>query len=151
MGDISEVYAKVATNLHDIEGEDLAQGLLTFTNGAMGTIVASTALWPGYPERLEVYGELGSICLEGGKISSWNIMDEEPPAKPIAPEENPSGASDPMAIDYQLHRMQIAEIVDDILNGRSPKIDGQEGRKAMALIEAMYDSARSGTKVTVDI
>ena len=76
---------KWATNLHNIEGEDLAQGLLTFTNGAMGTIVASTALWPGYPERLEVYGELGSICLEGGKIASWNIMDEDPPIQMTKP------------------------------------------------------------------
>ncbi len=144
MGEVTEVYARTATNLHDIEGEDLAQGLLTFANGAMGTVVASTALWPGYPERLEIYGSSGSICLEGGKIAQWNIMDEEPPEELAHRDKHPSGASDPMAIDYQLHRMQIAEIVSAIRENREPAVNGEEGRKAMAIIEAMYQSGRTG-------
>ncbi len=147
MGDVAEVYAKVATKVHQIEGEDLAQGLLTFANGAMGTIVASTALWPGYPERLEVYGALGSICMEGGKISHWNIMDEEPPDDLMKQDENPSGSSDPMAIDYQLHRAQIAEIISHLEQDLPVPVDGHEGRKAMAIIEAIYQSAKSGVAV----
>ena len=41
-----------------------------------------------------------------------------------------------MAIDYQLHRTQVAEIVDNISNGQPVRIDGKEGRKALALIES---------------
>ncbi len=149
MGEVTEVYAKVATNLHDIEGEDLAQGLLSFANGAMGTIVASTALWPGYPERLEIYGEKGSIFLEGGKISTWNVMDKAEPAELLQQEQLTSGAADPMAIDYQLHRAQIEDIVQDIKAGKTPKIDGREARKAMAIIEAMYHSARKGQTISL--
>ena len=147
MGDVSEVYAQTATHLHNIEGEDLAQGLLTFTNAAMGTIVASTALWPGYPERLEIYGERGSICLEGGKVSAWNILDESKPDFLLQKDQSPSGSSDPMAIDYQLHKAQISEILQQISRSEALSIDGREGRKSVAIIEAMYRSAASGEAV----
>ena len=44
------------TKLHDIEVEDIALAMLRFRSGALGTVVASTAIYPGLPERLEVSG-----------------------------------------------------------------------------------------------
>src|SRR5690554_4540333 len=74
MGDAESVYGQVKTVVHQIEGEDLGAAIVNFKNGAMGTITGGTALYPGYPERLEIYGEKGSIVFEGGEIKAWNIQ-----------------------------------------------------------------------------
>ena len=144
MGPVANVSAKVRTKVHQIEGEDLGLALLEFESGALGSIQASTAAYPGYPERLEVFGERGSIILEGGKIHSWNIMGEDAKEASIT---IASGAADPMAIDYQLHLKQITQIVNDIRQNRSHPIDGTAARKSLSLIQAIYQSSKLGKQV----
>ncbi len=141
MGDPTEVYAKVKTMTHDIEGEDVALAMLSFANGAMGTIEASTSMWPGYPERLEIFGEKGSVILEAGNIIAWNIQGVE--NKPMqVPVSGGSGSSDPMAISYHLHRKQIQGILESIANNEEPEVNGEEGLRAVSLIEAVYQSSK---------
>ena len=60
-----------------------------------------------------------------------------------------SGASDPMGIGSEWHRLQLAEITAALLDGRAPAVDGREGRKAVALTRAIYDSAATGTSNSV--
>jgi predicted dehydrogenase len=52
-----------------------------------------------------------------------------------------------MAISHQLHRQQISDFVSAVLKDTSPAVDGLEGRKSVALIEAIYQSSKIGTKV----
>ena len=59
-----------------------------------------------------------------------------------------SGSSDPMAISHHLHRTQIHDFADAIRNDRNPLVDGLEGRKSVALIQAIYESSRTGMTVT---
>lgn len=142
MGEVDSVYGQVKTMVHDIQGEDLGAAILNFKNGAMGTITGGTSLYPGYPERLEIYGEKGSIVLEGGKIKFWNIAGEESPAD-IQPSHG-SGASDPMAIDFNLHLAQIQDMVEAILEDRDPLVTGEVGRKSLELISGIYKSSKEG-------
>ena len=72
MGPVKAVTAKVKTSVHNIEGEDLGVAMIEFENGALGVIEGSTAVYPGYPERLEICGEDGRVILEAGKIIEWN-------------------------------------------------------------------------------
>ncbi|NND07339.1 MAG: Gfo/Idh/MocA family oxidoreductase [Saprospiraceae bacterium] len=146
MGGVEEVYAKTRTMTHDIEGEDVALAMLTFDNGALGAIQASTSMWPGYPERLEIYGEKGSIILEGGKITAWNIQGEEKKAE-VEHSTVATGSSDPMAISYHLHRTQIKNILEAIDAGKSPEVDGEEALKSIRLLERIYQSSREGHSV----
>jgi len=139
-GKISEVHGVVRTTTHDIEGEDLAMGTVVFENGALGQIQASTSMWPGYPERLEVFGEKGSIILEGGRLKYWNIQGV-PPFEKQEEKKGGSGSSDPMAISHQLHKTQIEDFANAIRTGGDPAIDGAEGRKSVALIEAIFRSS----------
>ncbi|MDH3648394.1 MAG: Gfo/Idh/MocA family oxidoreductase [Saprospiraceae bacterium] len=145
MGMPVSVYAQTSTLVHQIEGEDLAQALLEFESGAKGAVLASTCLKPGYPERLEVYGEKGSAILEGGRLKSWNVNGS------IGAEGGESGAgsgaSDPMAIGHMWHKAQIQDMIEAVLHDRSPLVDGGEGRKSVAVIESIYRSAESGAKV----
>ena len=140
MGPVTSVFGKIGTLVHDIEGEDVGAGILNFHNGAIGTLTAGTALYPGYPERIEIYGEKGSILMEGGRIKAWNIKDA-PASKPTSKENNGSGAADPTAIGHQNHKKVIADMIEAIQNDRLPMVDGPEARKAVAVITAIYESS----------
>ncbi len=147
MGPVESVFGKTKTVLHNIEGEDLGAGILTFTNGAMGTIQASTAMYPGYAERLEIYGDKGSVILEAGKILHWNIQNEDSSELQISATAQPSGASDPLAISHTLHKAQIENFASSILNNSKPKVAGSEGLNAMLLILKLYESSREGKEI----
>jgi predicted dehydrogenase len=161
MGPVRSVFGKVDTLVHNIEGEDVGAGILAFESGAIGNITAGTALDPGYPERIEIYGEKGSVLMEGGTIQAWNIKNEyssdtASPAKPSSeaqsPKTNPgenggSGAADPTAIGHQNHKKVIADMIEAIRHDRPPMVDGTEARKAVAVINAIYESSRQGKSV----
>jgi predicted dehydrogenase len=147
MGPVKSVTAKVKTTVHNIEGEDLGVAIIEFESGGLGVIEGSTATYPGYPERLEVFGEKGSVILEGGKITAWNVKDEVKNDGQAAPDKPGSGASDPMAIDYAYHKFQIEDFADAIRENRDPIITGREGLKALALIRAVYESSDSGKRI----
>ncbi len=140
-GPVANVMGYTGTILHQIEGEDLAQAIISFEGGASGLIQASTALWPGYPERLEVYGSRGSAVLEGGQIKAWHIDGHDHTQE--YPAGSASGASDPMAIGHELHREQIGTFLASIRGEGTYEIDGAEARKSVALIDAIYRSATS--------
>ena len=146
MGPVTSVFGKVSTLLHDIEGEDVGSAILNFQNGAIGTITAGTALYPGYPERIEIYGEEGSIIMEGGSIKAWNIKNTSLP-KPISKGNYGSGAADPKAIGHYNHKKIIADMIDAIRNDRPPMVDGVEARKAVDVINAIYKSSQKETLV----
>ena len=148
MGEVDEVYAKVKTMTHQIEGEDVGIAVLEFKSGALGAIQASTSMWPGYPERLEIFGERGSVILEGGKIRDWNIQGVAPFDK-VQESSAPSGASDPMAISYHLHRRQISEILENIRKHEKPAVDGYEAIKSLELIETIYRSSRDRSSLKI--
>lgn len=146
MGDVKSVFGKTKTNVHSIEGEDTASALVSFKNGALGNITAGTSLYPGYAERLEIFGKRGSILLEAGKITAWNIQGHERP-KRQEKQQKPSGASDPMAIGNTLHQKQLEDFISSIQLDTKPMIDGKEGRKALALINGIYTSAKLGKEI----
>lgn len=145
MGDVESVFGKTRTVKHKIEGEDLGVALVTFKSGALGTIEGSTAITPGYPERLEIFGTKGSVILEAGKIIAWDIEGEKTKAATLS--QNTSGSADPMAIGYQMHQTQIQDFVDAIINDKEPLVNGAEGKRSLALIQGIYQSAKKGKEV----
>lgn len=145
MGPVKSVFGQVKTLTHDIEGEDLGVGFIEFENGALGTIEGSTSIFEGFPEKLEIHGEDGSMILEGGKLVLQNTRGGE---KTIAQEKNSaSGSSNPMAIDYMLHKKQLEDIIRAIRNDEAPVVSGEDAIKSIRVIEAIYQSASSGRKI----
>lgn len=147
MGDAEQVYGQVKTVYHDIEGEDLGMAIVNFKNGQTATIQGSTAMYPGYPERLEVYGSLGSAILEGGNLVAFETKSEKGEAK--SKESTGSGASDPMSISYLYHKLQLEDFAQAIREDRPPLITGKEGRKSLALIQGIYTSSKKQSPVTL--
>lgn len=148
----AEVFAWKTRRVHtDIEVEDTAVAAFKFANGALGAFEASTALWPGWSRRHEICGEHGSIVLEDDNIVRWEFRDTRPEDEAIraagAANALGSGASDPKAISTEGHRRQLQDLVDAIRAGRPQLLDGREGCKAVALVNAIYASADSGVSV----
>ncbi len=140
-GDVVQVQARKTTALHAIEGEDTAVALLEFGGGALGIFQATTAAYPGYARRVEITGTEGTIILEHDRMVSVDLRS--PPAEfnqEIAPDENQS-ASSAVVSDVQGHQALIEDFVEAIENDRSPVCDGREGRRSLALVEAIYRTA----------
>ena len=150
-GEVSSVYGRVATLAHRMETEDTAVALLTFAHGAFGVIEGATSTHPGEPARLELRGDQGTIVLEDGRIVRWDLSDAseaERNAMLDLEQSGGTGAADPTAIGFQKHAMQIRDMVSAIVDDRAPVVDGLEARKAVALVTAVYESARTGKTVT---
>ncbi len=148
----AEVFAWSTRRVHTgIEAEDTAAATLKFPGGALGAFEASTALWPGWSRRIEICGEHGSISLEDDRLAKWEFREARPEDDAIraggATNALGSGASDPKAINTEGHRRQLQDLVDALAAGRAPALDGREGRKAVALVNAIYASAQSGHPV----
>lgn len=141
MGEVTSVFGNMKTMVHNIECEDVGTGILNFKNGAIGTITASTAMFPGYPERLELFGETGSILMESGKITKWNV-ENEPAPDSMNNHDSKSGASDPTRIGHLNHKIVLQDMVDAIKENRPPMVSAVEARKAVAVITGLYQSSK---------
>ena len=146
MQEVESVYGQVKTTVHDIEGEDVGVAIVNFKNGALGSIEGGTALYPGYPERLEIYGEKGSVVFEAGKILHWNIKDA-PKEEPSSLQGTSSGSREPLNVDYRLHMKQIDDMVQAIRLNREPAVTGETGLNSLELIKAIYESSHINKKI----
>lgn len=146
-GPVTSVVARTDTLAHRMETEDTAVALLTFAHGGLGAIEGSTGSWPGGSGRVEVHGDQGTVALEDGRIVTWKLADAEPDEEErvVAGETGlGSGASAATGIGYELHRRQLADMVEAIQLDRPPAISGVEARHSVAIIRAIYDSNAQG-------
>jgi UDP-N-acetyl-2-amino-2-deoxyglucuronate dehydrogenase len=145
LGDVDLVYATTRTALHAIAVEDTAVACLEFVSGAVGTLEATTAAFPGLPRRVELTGSEGTIVIERDRVVSVELRTpvEAPPH-----EGEPSGNASVVA-DARGHARVLQDFVAAITSGAAPLCDGREGRRSVALVEAMYRSARAGAPVVV--
>ena len=157
MGDVAEVSAITATLAHDrIEVEDIGVAAIKFKKGAVGTITASTAVWPGLLKRTEIHGTTGSVIVEQDDVLLWNFEKPKPQDRAVVDklmnkDGLSGGASDPKAISYVGHMEQLKDFVKAIQLGKKPRITGDEGRKAVEIILAIYQSAWTGKKVSLPL
>ncbi len=155
-GPVKRVSAYAASRIHPkIEVEDTLSAALQFENGSFGTIMGSTAMYPGGPVRIEIGGENGTAVSENG-LKTFAFRDERPGDKETVRRANESaskmvmGSSDPRNIPWELHAANITDILGAWERGQEAQTSGAEGRKAVAIITAMYESAKkNGAPVDV--
>jgi UDP-N-acetyl-2-amino-2-deoxyglucuronate dehydrogenase len=156
MGPAVEVMAHTATLAHQrIEVEDVATASVRFANGSLGVIEATTAGYPGSLKKIELSGSTGMAILEEEDIIKWEFAESSPEDEQLRAEmqgqtQTGGGAADPAAIGHHAHAELFRDALAAIEEKRRPLIDGLEGRRSVALIEAIYQSARTGQKVMVD-
>ena len=148
----SEIFAWKTRRVHlDIEAEDTACAALRFASGALGTIEASTAVYPGWERRIEICGEFGCAAIEDDRIVRWDFREPSPADAALlsspANASSGSGASAPDQINFEGHQRQIEDMVLSLRNGTPLLVDGAQARNTVALVRALYESAESGLPV----
>ena len=153
-GPARRVMGQMATQRHQMEAEDLAVAVVNLQNGALATLLASTNLAPGFPHTLNVYGDRGAIRTEGGAVTHWTVADPgiDGAGAPPPAAASSAGAASPGGAFWSLaqHRAQLHDVLEAIRQRRPPAITGQDGLRAVALVEAVYRSAYSQTPVEVE-
>lgn len=133
---------------HALESEDVVSAVMRYESGATGVIQAATALWPGYSERVEVHGTKGSAVITGDQLTAWDVKDDSGDLPPLS-SGVASGASDPMAISVESFERQFLDFGDAIRTNRKPLVAGEEGYVALALVDAIYRSCRTGRSIAL--
>lgn len=134
--------------LHRIESEDVVNAMMRYQSGATGIIQASTAIWPGYSERVEIHGTKGTAILTGDKLTTWDVQDDVGEPAPVETSVM-SGASDPMAIPLTPFERQFRDFGEACQTGRAPVVSGEEGMKALQLVLGVYQSCREDRRVVL--
>lgn len=119
--------------------------MVRYDSGATGVIQASTAIRPGYPERIEIHGTKGTAIVTGDQLTTWDAGEKPPLSLGVA-----SGASDPMAIGLTPFERQFLDFGDAIRSGRAPLVSGEEGYRALQVVTAAYRSCREGRSIVIE-
>jgi UDP-N-acetyl-2-amino-2-deoxyglucuronate dehydrogenase len=150
MGAVEEVFGYWHLGAtHKIESEDLVCTVMRYKSGATGVMQAATALWPGYPERIEIHGTKGSAIVTGDQLTTWDVKDDAGEPAPVTSQAK-SGASDPMALSLTPFERQLKDFGEACKAGRASSSSGAEGYRALQLVRAIYEACREGKKVRVD-
>src|SRR6267143_761112 len=139
-GPLEQVKSFVTTTpLHRMETEDLVCATLRFANGALGVVHATTAAYPGFPERIELIGTSGTALLEGTALKVQFLDGKKLELKT----ESGGGGTgaDPMAFPHDWHRSLLADFIDAIERDREPRVNGEEALKVHRLIDRLLQSA----------
>lgn len=154
-GDVKAVCGSTTCLIHEgIEVEDTAVAILEFANGARGVIQGATSCWSstGHPAEVNLCGEKGSAFLADELFRVWDFQEPAPQDADVRATLMQGanvaglGANDPKAINFLGHQRNFEDVVSAIQAGREPSVGGHEARKAVALICAIYESARNGSK-----
>ena len=173
MGPVKSLAATMSTRAHNrIEVEDTVSATIEFESGATGTLLASTALFPGYRQALEVYGTGGTVIVENSKTrhAQFQTCDEArtpggvnaapPVVKDFVRQTEPTdaaaeavsqGASDPRAISNSGHVAQLLDLIGAIRENRDTFMNGREARAALEVIVGVYQAARTGERVVFPV
>jgi len=154
---VAEVFAYTAKRSHDpkvLEVEDTAILNMRFRNGALGQLLAATSMWPGTRRRLVVGGRDGSAEAFEDQLVQFQFRAEQPDDEATrqrfaAPTSHGGGASNPMALSGVNHRLNLTDFFDALAAGREPTLTGIEAAKAVQIIDACYESARTGKAVKI--
>lgn len=148
VGPVAEVAAFAGTtDLHRMETEDIVGAALRFANGALGTLDATTASYPGFPERIEIVGDKATAVLAGGAL---DLYYQDGRREQIGGTQATGGGADPMAFTHEPHRAALTDFLDAVDERREPRVSGHAALAVHRLIDALLRSARDGRTVAVE-
>jgi predicted dehydrogenase len=175
--EVATVYAETSKVVPERVYEDEASAILRFTNGATGVLdmgfnrVADVEAsgWSHqtpyawrFKEEGFVYGDRGSIrydvppfhsteglkielYLQKGKacpLGGWHTLE-------MATTLQPGGPRSPEELCTYQFKREIDRFVESVLNGKETLATGEDGRIAIRVVTAAYESAKSGNRVMV--
>ena len=146
-GNVARIQACLRTTLHKIEVEDTAVALLEFASGPVCTLLATTVAYPGYPRRVEITGSEGTVIIENDQIVAAQFRTPRTDTIGSGARNHESAAS-PVVSDVRGHQAVFEDFIQAVEHDTKPACDGQDGRRSIELIEAIYRVARISESVT---
>lgn len=136
-----------------INVEDTAVAIVRFHNGALGQVLACTSMYPGSEKQVLISGRDGTAEVTEHRLSDFRFRNVKPQDQAIrirlSKQAPTSGASDPLAISYRDEIPPLRDIFQAHNMGTPPPVSGLEARKAVAIIQAIYESAQLGIVVEI--
>jgi len=150
-GEVKAVQAICTTALHAIEAEDTLIAMIEFANGALGVLQAATSVFPGYPRRLELTGSEGTLIIEHDRLLTADLKNPAPDLLKSSEADKNLSSSSPIVSDARGHQAVLEDFLRAIRTNTRPRCDGQEGRRSLALVQAIYEACRSGKRVSIEL
>lgn len=138
-GGIRKVFGRTAALSRNIEVEDTAVAVVEFNNGAFGVIEGATTVYPERSTRFELHGENGTVIFDDNGVQEWHVPGDEAP--PVTANETIDG------VRSYGHYLFVEDMALAILEDREPMVTGEEARKAVDIILAIYESSRTNREV----
>ncbi len=138
---VVEAAQVLTTSIHRMETEDYASALVRLANGAPGSVFATTAMYPGAAETIEIIGELGSAVLTGGDLTVSFRSGERIVVKS---DGGTGGGANVMDFPHDAHRALIEDFLAAIRDGRQPLVSGGEALATQVFIEQILARSRMG-------
>jgi predicted dehydrogenase len=156
-GRVTSVMGMFGVFDHEIEAEDQSVAILRFESGALGTLYTTTCAFPGRDQRITMYGSEGSFVKREGALESWKLLGDEDGEQEQdmlgrfgdKKVEKGSGAADPMAVSFDGHTQIIMDMVEAVQQEREPMISLHSAKHAVEIINAIYESGRTGRAVEI--
>jgi len=136
-----EVKSMMGTFRHDIEVEDHGAALMRHENGMIGTVIASTAAFPGFKARMEVHSDKGYFITMDDKITDWNIEGVHNPAIQGSPVYEGS-SHNPAVTDSSRHEAVLLDFEGAVREQREPLITAESAKKTSELVLQIYSQAK---------
>jgi predicted dehydrogenase len=133
-----EAAQVVTTSLHRMETEDYASALVRLGNGAPGTVMATTAMYPGGTETIEIIGQLGTAVLTGGDLKVALLNGEQIEVKS---EGGTGGGANVMDFPHDAHRALIEDFLSAVRERRQPRVSLPEALESQRFIEEILAPA----------
>jgi UDP-N-acetyl-2-amino-2-deoxyglucuronate dehydrogenase len=161
LGEPVEVFAWTDCLAHKrIEVEDTAVATIRFADGALGVIQATTAAYPGMNARVQLHGDRGSAVIDNDRLAYFHAAQ----AGQTGPDVG-AGSPDNQAeqllkadsspgpkvagLELTAHTAQYEDFISSVANDRPPLVTVHEATRTLAVVSAIYDSARAGRPSTV--
>lgn len=150
MGDVHSVTSTIGIFNHEIETEDMTVSIIKFKSGAVGTFTSSTCCWPGICTAMQVYGSKGAVEVDSDCLKLWKIQGEDKFTENEMMELYGNGNGAAAALDPKLmtgHKVMVEDIISAVIENRDPAVMPLEAIKSVRIINAVYESSRTGKEI----
>jgi UDP-N-acetyl-2-amino-2-deoxyglucuronate dehydrogenase len=149
LGPVESVAARVDALVLTRDIEDSGAAVLRFKSGAIGAVVSTEAAGPERISRIEVHGVSGAAVWESSRWVRWEPAIGYVEA-PLADDEPKLSEAERARLLFGTgHIKQIADFVVRVRQGLPPSVTAEDGRHATAVVQAMYESSRTGRTVVI--
>ena len=154
-GDAERVAGRRGTYSHDIQTEDGTAAVIQFRNGAVGSVLTTTCSFPHMGSELTLSGRWGTLAWNDGEVDFRHLPDAQRSgsdafrtdgeAAPTAAAGDLHAYPEPTAVPDNI----FADMVSALHHGTGLQCDGREGRRTVALFEAIYAASDNNSWVEV--